>query len=98
VLGTHGHRLTVKGGRFELERVGGGGQGAGLMLFENVGTNEEPVYKVPHDIKVGDTVLRRGMGHAVHPTFTTWFGDRRNDLVLGTENGRIYLYRREFLT
>jgi hypothetical protein len=97
VLGTHGHRLTVKGGRFELEGVSGGGQGAGLMLFENVGTSEEPVYKAPHDIKVGRNVLRRGMGHAVNPAFTDWFGDKRNDLVLGTEDGRIYLYRREIL-
>jgi hypothetical protein len=98
ILGTHGHRLVVEGDRYHLETVGGGGEGAGLIRFENIGTNSVPLYKLPQEVKVGGEVLRRGMGHAVNPSFTNWFGDVGNDLVLGTEDGRVYLYRRQLLS
>lgn len=98
ILGTHGHRLIIEADRYRLETVGGGGEGAGLIRFENIGTRSEPLYKVPQEIRVGDDVLRRGMGHALNPCFTNWFGQPHNDMVLGTEDGRIYLYRRDVLS
>ncbi len=98
VLGTHGHRLIVEGDRYRLETVGGGGQGAGLIRFENTGTNAEPIYKLPREMKVGNDILKRGGGHALNPSFTNWFGHEKNDMLLGTEDGRVYLYRRELLS
>ena len=98
ILGPHGHRLVVEGDRYHLETVGGGGEGAGLIRFANIGTNSAPLYKLPQEVKVGGEVLRRGMGHALNPCFTNWFGDAKNDMVLGTEDGRVYLYRRELLS
>ncbi len=98
ILGTHGHRLVVEGDRYHLETVGGGGEGAGLIRFENTGTNSAPLYKLPQEVKVGGDILRRGMGHALNPCFTNWFGGAKNDMVLGTEDGRVYLYRRALLS
>jgi len=98
ILGTHGHRLIVEADRYRLETVGGGGQGAGLIRFENIGTNAEPLFKLPQEMKVGDDILKRGMGHALNPSFTHWFGPQKNDMLLGTEDGRVYLYRRELLS
>ena len=98
VLGTHGRRLTVNDEGYAIEAVCGGGHGAGLILFENTGSNDEPLFKLPRDVRVGGRALRKGMGHALNPAFTNWFGGKANDLVLGSENGVLYVYRRSMLS
>ena len=98
VLGTHGHRLEVSNDGYRIEGVSGGGHGAGLILFENVGSSREPLFRLPRDVRFGGRVLRKGMGHAVNPAFTSWFGETGNDMVLGAENGVLYVFRRSVLS
>ncbi|MDE6493892.1 MAG: T9SS type A sorting domain-containing protein [Bacteroidales bacterium] len=65
---------------------------ASLSLFENIGTETAPVFEWKTDDYLGLSAF--GLC-ALHPAFADLDGDGRDEMVLGMEDGRLWLFRLE---
>ena len=59
-----------------------------VLLLENVGTVEEPVF-APRVIRLKEGPLRVGL-NACSPHAASWSGGTKPDLIIGSDDGRIY--------
>ena len=70
---------------------------ATVLLMENVGSNDHPVYRLPKQVCSNGEPLRLGM-HECAPEVVYWSGDLP-DLLVGVESGDLlYFPRRELST
>lgn len=65
-------------------------QTSSLCLLENTGTVEEPAFELKTDDYLG---LSRYGQRALHPAFADLDGDGQEEMVLGMEDGRLWLLR-----
>lgn len=61
-----------------------------LCLLENTGTDEQPAFELKTDDYLG--LSRYGL-RALHPAFADLDGDGQDEMVLGMEDGRLWLFR-----
>jgi len=67
-----------------------------VMLLENVGTSVEPRFAKPRQVLCGGKPLDFGV-HSCTPQAVDLDGDGKPDLLVGSENGKVYTYLRRFL-
>jgi hypothetical protein len=67
-----------------------------VSFLENAGTAKKPVFKKPVPLTTPDGPLFIGH-HETQPAVYDWDGDGRPDLMVGGENGGIYLFHRDWL-
>ncbi len=86
VVGNYGRRTDVafRGGSWKTHMR------ASLSLFENTGTVTEPVFEWKTDDYLGLSVFDL---RALHPAFADLDGDGHHEMVLGMEDGRLWLFR-----
>jgi hypothetical protein len=67
-----------------------------VSFLENAGTKKKPVFKkaVPLTTPDGPMIISH---HESQPAVYDWDGDGRPDLMVGGENGGIYLFHRDWL-
>jgi hypothetical protein len=67
-----------------------------VSFLENAGTKKKPVFKkaVPLMTPDGPMIISH---HETQPAVYDWDGDGRPDLIVGGENGGIYLFHRDWL-
>jgi hypothetical protein len=72
--------------------------GSNLMvsLLENAGTNRKPRFKKPVVLRTPDGDITIGH-HETQPASYDWDGDGRPDLLIGGENGAVYLFHRDWV-
>ena len=66
------------------------------LLLENVGTNQDPVFKRPEAFE-GQTGVVEISHHDSALAACDWDGDDRLDLMVGGESGSLYLFHRDWL-
>ncbi len=67
-----------------------------MLLIENVGTTEAPVFAKPRKLLCGGAPMGFGC-HSATPEPVDLTGDGRLDLLIGSENGKVYCYSRRYL-
>ncbi len=67
-----------------------------VSFLENAGTKKSPRFKKPVTLQTPDGVIKIGH-HETQPAGYDWDGDGRPDLMVGGENGAIYLFHRDWL-
>ena len=60
--------------------------------YENTGTQQRPVFEFR-----GDLADRQLPGHNPTPNVADWNGDGRLDLMIGTEDGFVHFFDRNYL-
>jgi len=68
-----------------------------VLLLENVGTAEEPIFKRPVPVLLNNGRVMNLGGHCCSPHAVDWDGDGQLDLIVGAENGNIYYFHRSLL-
>lgn len=68
-----------------------------VLALENVGTNENPVYKRPVEIRDADGSVFEIGHHISMPVVVDWDGAGHRDLVIFGESGMMYLLRQNYL-
>ena len=86
VVGNYGNRTeaTFAGGSWKTQMR------ASLSLLENIGTATEPVFEWKTDDYLGLSAFNL---RALHPAFADLDGDGHHEMVLGMEDGRLWLFR-----
>ena len=72
------------------------GSAYALFFYENVGTNEEPVFREPVRLKRWGKEIRHSR-HNLKPCAVDWDHLGRTDLLVGGESGWFYLFRQPCL-
>ncbi|MFA5865716.1 MAG: VCBS repeat-containing protein [Phycisphaerae bacterium] len=67
-----------------------------VSFLENVGIRKKPVFKKAIQLTTPDGPIMIGH-HETQPAVYDWDGDGRPDLMIGGENGGIYLFHRDWL-
>ena len=68
----------------------GNGEG-NIYYYQNVGTNEKPLFMSREAIKDGGKILN--VGSNASPFVVDWNGDGKKDLIVGNGEGNIYYYQ-----
>ncbi|MDE5575089.1 MAG: VCBS repeat-containing protein, partial [Bacteroidales bacterium] len=86
VVGNYGRHTDAfyQGGSWRTRHT------ASLCLLENTGTDEQPAFELKTDDYLG--LSRYGL-RALHPAFADLDQDGRDEMVLGMEDGRLWLFR-----
>lgn len=86
VVGNYGRHTDAfyQGGSWRTRHT------ASLCLLENTGSDEQPVFELKTDDYLG--LSRYGL-RALHPSFADLDQDGRDEMVLGMEDGRLWLFR-----
>ncbi len=86
VVGNYGRHTDAfyQGGSWRTRHT------ASLCLLENTGTDEQPAFELKTDDYLG--LSRYGL-RALHPSFADLDQDGRDEMVLGMEDGRLWLFR-----
>ena len=86
VVGNYGRHTDAfyQGGSWRTRHT------ASLCLLENIGTDEQPAFELKTDDYLG--LSRYGL-RALHPAFADLDGDGQDEMVLGMEDGRLWLFR-----
>ncbi|MCS1410258.1 MAG: hypothetical protein M2R45_03449 [Verrucomicrobia subdivision 3 bacterium] len=69
---------------------------ATLYLLKNVGTNEEPAFEKPKNIRSQGEILNLGL-HPWAPAVADIDADGQEEFIIGNEDGRLTIYQREDL-
>ncbi|HUU29752.1 MAG TPA: VCBS repeat-containing protein [archaeon] len=81
---------------YKVEPTGRGGF-SHIDWLENVGSKDRWIFKRRGAVlNRGGIPLRLGW-HTASPEAVDWNGDGRIDLLVGTENGRVYLFDRDYI-
>jgi len=67
-----------------------------VSVLEKVGTNRSPRFRKPVQMKTPDGPIHIGH-HETQPATWDWDNDGRADLMIGGENGAVYLFHRDWL-
>jgi len=63
-----------------------------IQYYQNTGTNEKPEFTFISDDWL--SLSGQGYGLKMHPTFGDINGNGQDEMILGTENGRLHVYKR----
>lgn len=85
VVGNYGRQTDAfyQGGSWHTR------QSASLFLLENIGSENQPVFELKTDDYLG--LSRYGL-RALHPAFADIDGNGKDEMVLGMEDGRLWLF------
>ncbi len=67
-----------------------------LILFRNLGSNDEPAYAPGERLKLWGQPIKHSI-HSLRPCPVDWDGTGRMDLLVGSESGWFHLFRRPAL-
>ena len=67
-----------------------------LILFRNLGTNDEPAYSPGELLKLWGQLIKHSV-HSLRPCPVDWDNTGRMDLLVGSESGWFHLFRRPAL-
>ena len=67
-----------------------------LILFRNIGTNDEPAYAPGELLQLWGQTIKHSV-HSLRPCPVDWDNTGRMDLLVGSESGWFHLFRRPAL-